>query len=582
MKKRVISVLLCVAMAATLVTGCGGSKKAKSTGSKNGEYDDFITVDVYDEFANYQGIQSGWFAKIVKDKFNMELNIIAPNVAGGGDTLYQTRSAAGDLGDLVLVNTANGKFNDLVESGLIMDCTDLVDGKDVMKNYKDAVEETNKLVKEDGIYGFPSSVSSSSATEPCEGLDPSFGPYIRWDYYKELGYPKMANLEDFLNVLEQMQELARKEEGSNDIYAISLFKDWDDNMMNNAKQFALMYGYNEQGFTLAKADGSDYESIIDSDSLYVKILKFLNEANERGLVDPDSTTQNYDTWSLKYTNGKVLYCPWPWVGQNMYNTAENTAAGKGFMMAPVDDMQIFSFGNYTKGDSAQIIAIGSNAEDPQRLADFIDWLYSPEGVELSGQANGAAGPKGLTWDLNADGKPELTDFGKKALPNNQESVPEEYGGGNWKDGVSALNFKTINLEDNDPNTGAPYDYLCWESTIQDNQTTLSKDWSAQMGAETTMEYLKNNNKLLVATGSSYSTPEEDSNITTVRGQCKSTIVDTSWKMVFSSSSDFDKLLKEMQDTAKGLGYDDVLKVDMKNAKDQAAARAEVAKEEAAK
>lgn len=103
-----------------------------------------------------------------------------------------------------------------------------------------------------------------------------------------------------------------------------------------------------------------------------------------------------------------------------------------------------------------------------------------------------------------------------------------------------------------------------------------------MGAETTMEYLKNNNKLLVATGSSYSTPEEDSNITTVRGQCKSTIVDTSWKMVFSSSSDFDKLLKEMQDTAKGLGYDDVLKVDMKNAKDQAAARAKVAKEEAAK
>ena len=54
--------------------------------------------------ANYQGIQSGWFAKIVKDKFNMELNIIAPNVAGGGDTLFQTRSAAGDLGDLILTN----------------------------------------------------------------------------------------------------------------------------------------------------------------------------------------------------------------------------------------------------------------------------------------------------------------------------------------------------------------------------------------------------------------------------------------------------------------------------------------------
>ena len=56
----------------------------------NSKYKDFITVDVFDSMANYQGIQSGWFAKIVKDKFNMELNIIAQNVAGGGDTLFQT------------------------------------------------------------------------------------------------------------------------------------------------------------------------------------------------------------------------------------------------------------------------------------------------------------------------------------------------------------------------------------------------------------------------------------------------------------------------------------------------------------
>ena len=66
----------------------------------------------------------------------MELNIIAPNVAGGGQTLYQTRSAAGELGDLVLVNTSNGKLNDLVSSGLIMDCTDLMDGKDIVEKLR--------------------------------------------------------------------------------------------------------------------------------------------------------------------------------------------------------------------------------------------------------------------------------------------------------------------------------------------------------------------------------------------------------------------------------------------------------------
>lgn len=459
MKKRVISAFLCTVMAASLLTGCGGDdkKSADNKGSKDGNYEEFITVDVYDEFANYQGVQSGWFAKIVKDKFNMELNIIAPNVAGGGQTLYQTRSAAGELGDLVLVNTSNGKLNDLVSSGLIMDCTDLMDGKDIVENYGEAIDVTNEGLPEEGMFAFPNSVSTDAATESSEGLEPTFGPYIRWDYYKELGYPKMENMDDFLDVLEDMQKLAREKEGSDDIYAISLFKDWDDNMMNNAKQPACMYGYDEVGFVLSKADGTEEQSILDDDSIYMDVLDFFYEANQRGLVDPDSTTQNFDTWSTKYTDGKVLYCPWPWVGQN-YNTAENKAAGKGFMLAPVEDMQIFSYGSCPEGNSTQVIAIGSNAEDPQRMADFIDWLYSPEGIELNGQTSGAAGIKGLTWDMNEDGKPELTDFGKQALPMNPVDVDEEYGGGNWKDGVSALNFKPVNLEDIDPNTGVPYNW----------------------------------------------------------------------------------------------------------------------------
>lgn len=586
-KRRIISVLLCASMMASMLAGCGSKGNETSTeagsgsngGSGDGKYEEFITVDVYDELANYQGMQSGWFAKVVKDRFNMELNIIARNVAGGGDTLYQTRSAAGDLGDLIIIDTSNGKLSDLVSSELIVDCTDLMEGKDIVKNYSDAIEVMNSIVEEDGMWAFPNSVSSEASTEPSEGLEPTFGPYIRWDYYSKLGYPKMSNMSDFLDVLEQMQTEARTAEGTNDIYAISLFKDWDDNMMNNAKQLACMYGYDEIGFVLSKADGSDYQSIIEDESIYTDVLEFFYEANQRGLVDPDSTTQNYDTWSAKYTNGKVLYCPWPWVGQNLYNTAENEEAGKGFMLAPVDDMTIFSYGNCPEGDSYRAIAIGSKAEDPERLADFIDWLYSPEGVQLNGQSNGAAGEEGLTWEMNADGKAELTEFGKKALPSNEVDVPEEFGGGNWKDGVSALNFKPINLGDTDPSTGEPYDYNLWETTIANNTTPLDTDWREKMGSETTVDYLTNNNKILVAPGSSYLAPEEDSNITTVRSQCKAAVIDNSWKMIFAADqSEFDSLMKTMQETAKGLGYEDVLAVDMKNAKDQTAARVKSAED----
>lgn len=561
-----------------LITGCGKETIIEFLkGSEGKNYKEFITVDVYDEFANYQGMQSGWFAKVVKDKFNMELNVIAKNVTGGGETVFQTRSATGNLGDLIVFSTANGRLNDLVNSGLILDCTDLIKEKDVMKKYGNAVAKTNELVDADGIYAFPNSISSGSATEASEELDPTFGPYIRWDYYKKLGYPLMENLDDFLDVLEDMQNLARKEETCDDIYAISCFRAWDLNMMNNAKQFVCMYGYDELGFVLSKADGSDYQNIIDKDSLYIEALRFLNEANQRGLVDPDSILQSYDTWLDKYRKGKVLYSPWAWVGQSMFNTEENKADGKGFQMAAVKDMQIVSFGCWPEGDSAQVIAIGANTKDPQRLADFIDWLYSPEGMELNGQANGAAGLEGLTWEIGKDKKPILTEFGRKALPNNQVEVPEEYGGGYWNNGVSALNFRTINLKEIDPNTGVGYNYLCWESTKEKNKTALDLDWKEQMEADTAMEYLEKNNMILIAPGANYSTPAEDSNITTVRERCKSIVIEASWKMIFASSNDFNKLLKELQDTAKALGYDDVYQVDLKNAKDQAAAREKAAK-----
>ena len=578
MRKKWIGILLCTVLLISSAAGCGkadGKSGQEDFGAD--KYEKFITVDVYDEYSNYQGLQSGWFAKAVRDRFNMELNVIAPNVTGGGDTLYQTRAAAGNLGDLILINTANGRFDELVRNGLVMDCTELMKDKEIMENYGSAVEKTNELVEADGIYGFPNSISSQPPTVPSEGREPTFGPYIRWDYYKKAGYPRIRNLDEFVDVLEQMQGLAREEEGADDIYAISLFRAWDDNMMNNAKQLVCMYGYDEQGFVLSRADGSDYQNIIDGDSLYIKALRFFHKASARGLVDPDSGSQNYDTWFQKYREGKTLYSPWPWVGQRAFNTAENEEAGRGFRMAAVQDMQIFSFGCWPEGDSKSIIAVGSQAEDPQRLADFIDWLYSPEGFEMNGQANGAAGPKGLTWDMDGEGRPVLTDFGRRALPDNPVEVPEEFGGGKWDVGASVLNFKTFLLSQTDPNTGAPYDYLCWDSAVKGNASTLDRDWEERMGAETSMEYLEQNGMLLAAPGANYSTPAEDANITTVREQCKGRVIDYSWQMIFAGDSGFEALLKELGEILNGLGYEDVYEVDLANAKEQTAARKAVAK-----
>lgn len=55
----------------------------------------YVELTVYSEMADYSGEQVGWFAKIIKDKFNIGLNVIAANQEGG-DAKFATMMASGN------------------------------------------------------------------------------------------------------------------------------------------------------------------------------------------------------------------------------------------------------------------------------------------------------------------------------------------------------------------------------------------------------------------------------------------------------------------------------------------------------
>ncbi|MBQ6807275.1 MAG: extracellular solute-binding protein [Lachnospiraceae bacterium] len=563
--KEKIAVILCATLLIGTLFGC--SDTSIST-SKKTVYSETITVDVFDSLANYQGIQSGWFAKIVKDKFNIELNIIAPNVAGGGDAMYETRAAAGNLGDLIICSGNNNNLYDLVTAGLVMDMSELLENKNIMQ-YEAAIRNLNDPISDTAIYAIPSEVSSKSCLEPSENSEPTFGPYLRYDLYTAIGSPQMETLEDLLPVLKRMQEAAPISESGNPTYGFSFFKDWDGNLMNAAKQPACFYGYEEYGFSLYRVDGSDYQDILDSDSIYQRILKLYFDANQLGLVDPDSPNQNYTAVYDKCAQGDILFSYWPWLGKSAYNTVENRESGKGFMFVPIDDLQVLSNGCRPMGSTTAIIAIGTNAEDPDRLAAFIDWLYSPEGIYANSSQliSGTAGPEGLTWKMTDNG-PALTEFGIQTLSNNDLIVPEEWGGGTWSNGISELNFNGVALIDDAPN-GYPYYYTLWDSYRESENTTLDIMWENDMNAETALDYLITHNQLMISPGVTYQAPPESSEITTIRNQCRNIIVDYSWKMVFAKDeATFYSLQEEMQTSARSLGYEQVLAEDMENVKKQ--------------
>lgn len=552
--------LLCAGLLLTSTLGLFGCSSGQTSQAK--VYEEPLVIDVFDSLANYQGMQSGWFAKLVKDKFNMELNIIAPNVSGGGDTLYRTRAAAGNLGDLIICSGQNNNLQDLVTAGLVIDMQDYLKDAEIMK-YEKAIRNLNDPVDSTAIYAIPSSVSFQSCTQPSESGDPTFGPYLRYDLYAALGYPSIETLDDLLGVLAQMQALQPVSESGNPTYAFSFFKDWDGNMMNSAKQPACFYGYDEYGFVLAKADGSDYQDIMQDDSFYLRNLKMYFDANQLGLVDPASPNQNYNEMFDKYAAGDILYAPWPWLGQSAYNTLSNRTSGKGFMFVPIEDMQILLNGCNPYGDDTSIIAVGRNAKDPERLADFINWLYSPEGIYANSaqSVTGTAGPEGLTWEMTGDG-PALTEVGVEALLRSDVKLPDSWGGGMWKDGISRINFTTVILTDTAPN-GYPYRYTQWDSYRQMDDTTLEKAWKNHMQADSTMDYLLQTGKYLVSPGCSYFSTTESNEISTIRNQCKRIIVDTSWAMVFAKDEEtFYELQSTMQETVNSLGYEQVLLHDM--------------------
>ena len=84
--KKVVALILCLVLALpAFALGEGAAEEP------------VIRLDVYSQLANFSGLQLGWGATLLKDMFNVEINIIPEQ-----DGTYATRMEAGSLGDIVV------------------------------------------------------------------------------------------------------------------------------------------------------------------------------------------------------------------------------------------------------------------------------------------------------------------------------------------------------------------------------------------------------------------------------------------------------------------------------------------------
>lgn len=571
--KKLISLLCAGAMTASLLAGCGSSSEsadssAASESEKSTETTaeadstdsaasdgDTMTIEIFDVAANYQGVQTGWFAKVVKDRFNIELNIIAPQVAG--DAIYQTRSSSGNLGDILILES--GQFKECVDAGLIKDISADIWNYSNLADYKDQIDVLNNGLEGNdngATYGIPTEMLSTSPTSYSQDTIYS-SPLLRWDLYKELGTPDIADLDGLLDVLEQMMEKHPTNDAGDACYAMSLWPDWDggDGMLGiaNVVQLTTWYGEKIKGSAILKPDGT-FIPLTDKNGTYYKILKFLYEANQRGLVDPDSATQDWNSACAKMSAGQVYLMWYSWQ-TGFWNSTERLKDGTGFIFTPVADQDYYTDADAYYG-SGRVWAVGSQVDDEKyaKIMEFLDWYASPEGLMFQ-----HSGIEGFNYEVGEDGK--LTQINSNALMDNL-NVPEEWGGGGYNDGNNAINQWIVNANSINPLTGETYAVTYWSSYKEETLTDMKREWRERFDAEEPADYMKKNNKLVISPNVSVSLPTDTADISVIRNQCNETVCDYSWRMIYASDdANFDALWDEMSKTLDGYGFQDLVKFD---------------------
>ena len=510
---------------------------------------DPINITIYSQLANYSGELTGWFAELMKQKYNVVMTIIPDS-----DGTFDTRMESGDLGDIVVFGSTGNQYQRAATSGMLFDWNE----DDILSDYGPYVKAhmpyalennanlNNSIGAGDVVYGFGHNVATS--TEDHEAF--FYTMDLRWDLYKELGYPEVNTIDDLYNLFVSMKEICPTDEAGNETYAVSMWPDWDGNMVMYVKAFATCYwGYDEMGFGLYDVETGKYHDALEPDGPYLKSLKFFNKLYQAGLVDPNSITQTYDKMSEKAQNGGIFYSIFDYAGSQLYNSEEHLSAGKAMYPMVPKDASPLCYGMNVMGGN-RVWTIGANTEYPELCMAIINYLTTPEGYMTYWY-----GPKDVCWYYDENGNSCLTELGEQAYKDRKGTImPAEWGGISFNEGTFQANNTTWSRDASNPDSnGETYNCDNWVSRRADTDYDILNDWRDRTGCYNAQEYLNTTNyKVSLAT--SYSESSKSDELEIIWEQVKNTIVTSSWNAIYAESDEeFDKIVADM--TAKVKEYD---------------------------
>lgn len=135
----------------------------------------------------------------------------------------------GDLGDIIVWGADADRYANAVKNGLLYDWNeeDILSeyGSYIKENMPDAIAKNQSLTKkltddkEDNLYGIGNDVATSSEDHQMF----IYNWDVRWDLYKQLGYSRINDLEDFMQLMIDMQKLCPKDDSDKGHFLLPFF-----------------------------------------------------------------------------------------------------------------------------------------------------------------------------------------------------------------------------------------------------------------------------------------------------------------------------------------------------------------------
>lgn len=498
MKRKLLAIFLASAMVFSMA-GCGTEGAEPAAGGAETEEDGTVTLTMFiRNGSKYTGLQSDPVAKYVEENLGIKIDLTVDSSLGGTtaqtstfNELLAANLATGELADIIDFGSSTGNaevvsnLQRAVEAGMIIPLDDLVteyapniatDPRLTVRN-----EYRQKYMYEDGKFY---SVGGWGGM----GLDqlPGSANWVRWDLYKEMGYPEIRTDEEFLDLIETMQANYPETPAGEKVYGFGgAFADpqgMGDGFLN--RDYPLSKGYEplEGNYSayFNHAEKTVVGPLTDPDSFFWNGVKFYFDANQRGLIDPGAMTMTSAEYTEKMNKGAYLATLNGWGAMNKESMLEALGMpDAGFMpINLLDDVNSMSL-YWESVLGSNEFAISSKCQRPDKAMEFLNWCFSEEGSRMITQ-----GAEGLAYTMEGD-VPVVTEQYTQDNLGGTVDMAEAYG--KWKyAGINA--FQHIDRDSKG--------YYIQPEQIPDLNTysAVKKDALNYYGAESFNEYFTNYTK----------------------------------------------------------------------------------------